>query len=78
MSELHLTPKHPNVKLIELRCRRTGRMTPVAEHLVCPYCSGTRAMIEATGNYADFCDYEPGVDPVQFGFPVSTTRNDGG
>ena len=67
-----------HVKLIELRCRRTGRMYTVAEHVVCPYCSGDASTIETSGDYKAFCEFEAGVDPVQFGFPDSTTRNDGG
>ena len=30
----------PGMKVKVLRCRRTGQMFEVAEHVVCPYCSG--------------------------------------
>jgi hypothetical protein len=66
------------LKLKELRCRRTGRMYAVAEHVVCPYCSGDAAVIEAGGDYDRFCEFEAGQDPVQFGFPADISRNERG
>jgi hypothetical protein len=65
-------------KLKELRCRRTGRMYTVAEHLTCPYCSGKAEDIAAGGDYECFCEFEEGKDPVTFGFPDGTSRNEHG
>ncbi len=66
---------HGKVKLELLKCRRTGQMFSSAEHERCPYCSADAATIERSGNYLEFCEYEAGVDPVNFGFPGDTSRN---
>jgi len=58
-------------------CRRTGRDFDLAEHQKCPYCYGHAEDI-ATGEHEKFCDFEPGVDPVSFGFPGTTTRERNG
>jgi hypothetical protein len=59
------TPKKPP-KLQP--CPRVGSARGADEHLACPYCFGREAEV-GTGERAKFCDYEPGVDPVCFGFP---------
>jgi len=56
-----------------VRCRRTGQDYEPAEHVRCPYCFGSEEDV-ARGDPARFCDYEPGVDPVSFGFPEESTR----
>jgi hypothetical protein len=62
-----------HVKLKALRCRRTGRMNTVQEHLICPYCSGTAESITRAARYSDFCEYET-TDPINFGF-IDSSRN---
>lgn len=57
----------------ELQCRRVERSYRVEEHLRCPYCFGKREDIRA-GHYECFCDFEPGVDPIVFGFPETHGR----
>jgi hypothetical protein len=54
-------------------CRRLATLRTVEEHLGCPYCFGKRAEVEA-GDRSEFCDYQPGVDPVTFGFPENSGR----
>ncbi len=49
-------------------CPRTNRETPVTEHSRCPYCFGDRPRINS-GDRQRFCDFHPGEDPIQFGFP---------
>ena len=49
-------------------CRRLERPLPFREHLDCPYCFGNKADI-STAEHACFCDFEPGKDPIHFGFP---------
>ncbi|GAB4138021.1 MAG: hypothetical protein Fur0037_03520 [Planctomycetota bacterium] len=55
-------------------CRRLQRMLPVAEHERCPYCFGKAAEVEQ-GCYDKFCDFKPGQDPINYGFPPDTSRN---
>ena len=52
----------------EVVCRRLKRPLPVGEHKNCSYCFGDVGDVE-TGEYARFCDYEEGKDPICFGFP---------
>jgi hypothetical protein len=49
-------------------CRRTGQEYDCNEHVRCPYCFGEEKDVE-TGDHEQFCDFEPGKDPVSFGFP---------
>ncbi len=63
---------HVHLKL--LRCRRTGQMLEVDAHAECPYCSGTAEAIRKTGQYRDFCEFHPGEDPLNFGFPADAER----
>lgn len=51
-----------------IRCRRVDARYTVAEHQACPYCFGQASSV-ATGDHTTFCDYQPGKDPVHFGFP---------
>jgi hypothetical protein len=60
-----------------VQCHRTGREFDLAEHQKCPYCYGQREDI-ASGDHEKFCDYKPGVDPVSFGFPGDSSRNQRG
>lgn len=57
----------------EVPCRRVQRSYEVEEHLRCPYCFGTQDEIR-TGDYRCFCNFEPGVDPIAFGFPGTPAR----
>jgi hypothetical protein len=54
-------------------CRRINRLQTVDEHKTCPYCFGRRADV-AQGDHEQFCDFEPGVDPIVFGFPPDAGR----
>jgi hypothetical protein len=61
-------------RVLELLCRRTGQKVPPEEHEACLYCFG-RACDVQTGIHERFCGYEPGKDPVHFGFPPGTSRD---
>jgi len=61
-----------------LRCRRTGQMFNVPEHARCPYCFADDETIAKRGDYADFCDFDPEKDPINFGFRPDSTRNENG
>ena len=63
-----------HVRQQSLRCRRTGRIYDVEEHVQCPYCSADAETIEKSGSYDDFCEFRPGEDPVNFGFKPDTDR----
>ena len=62
-------------KVKKLKCRRTGQMFTVAEHVECPYCSGDEATIESGKPYDEFCEFQRDKDPINFGFPPDSTRN---
>jgi hypothetical protein len=62
------------VCLKTLRCRRTGQMYRVEQHVECPYCSGDEETVRRGGSYKNFCEFRPGEDPVDFGFPPDTDR----
>ena len=70
------TPPEPSehVQLKTLRCRRTGQLYRVEQHVQCPYCSGDADTIRRSGKYQDFCEFHPGSDPVNFGFPPDSDR----
>ena len=65
-------------KVKKLKCRRTGQMYTVAEHVQCPYCYGDGAAIEegqetweaGSGNKITTADH--------FGFPPDSTRTQRG
>jgi len=59
-------------RLVE--CRRTGQAYDVEEHLRCPYCFGEKNDV-ASAKHGRFCDFEPGKDPINFGFPENSSRN---
>ncbi len=61
---IHIDPAPP----AEVFCRRLERALPVGEHTDCPYCFGKKGDVQTT-EHARFCDFEPGKDPIQFGFP---------
>ena len=65
----------PKAKLV--RCRRTEQAFSIEEHTKCPYCFGKLEKI-ATGEHSGFCDFEPGKDPINFGFPGDDSRNERG
>lgn len=49
-------------------CPRLSRARGADEHLACLYCFGREEDV-STGVRARYCDYQPGVDPICFGFP---------
>lgn len=56
-----------------ITCRRLNVTRSVEEHLACAYCFGKEADV-AEGRPQRFCDFQPGVDPVCFGFPEQSER----
>jgi len=60
-----------------IACRRTGQIYDLTECPRCPYCFGDDADV-ASADPASFCDFHPGVDPVNFGFPVDNLRTERG
>lgn len=60
-----------------VHCHRTGREFELDVHKGCPYCYGDEEKI-ASGDHEQFCDFKPGVDPVSFGFPGTSSRNERG
>ena len=74
MSETPEQEPLPKMKVKKLRCRRTGQLFAVSEHVVCPYCYGEEKTIEQGGEYKDFCEFKPGEDPINFGFPPDSSR----
>ena len=55
-------------------CRRLEKKLAVHDHADCPYCFGKKGEI-AQGEHGEFCDFKPGEDPINFGFPPDTSRN---
>lgn len=49
-------------------CPRVQRDLSHEEHKACPYCFGEDAEVRS-GELGSFCDFKPGKDPVNFGFP---------
>jgi len=60
-----------------IRCRRTGQDYSTGEHGRCPYCWGEKKDVEA-GDHQEFCDYDPKKDPISFGFPPDSSRQQNG
>lgn len=67
----------PKLAEARIRCRRVDAYYTPEEHKDCPYCFGRLEEIGG-GEYAKFCDFKPGVDPICFGFPDDTSRNQQG
>jgi len=65
--------RNPEQKLV--RCRRTDQAFSVEGHAKCPYCFGRLEKIES-GDHSGFCDFEPGKDPINFGFREDGSRYD--
>lgn len=57
-----------------IHCLRVDAIFTVAQHKDCPYCFGKVADV-ATGRHRDFCDFQPGKDPIVFGFPDDKGRH---
>ncbi len=57
-----------------VHCVRLNQARTASEHRDCPYCYGKNAEVQS-GDRSHFCDYQPGKDPIQFGFPEGTTRD---
>ncbi len=55
-------------------CPRLERSRSLREHARCPYCFGGRRDIQL-GDRRGFCGFEPGRDPVTFGFPETHGRH---
>ena len=69
--------EEPEARLTRLRCRRLERQLELTEHQRCPYCFGPLREIER-GRYECFCDFRSGVDPIHFGFPPDSQRQQSG
>jgi len=54
-------------------CRRLLRPQRLSEHRRCPYCFGAPDDIRSA-DHQRFCDFQPGVDPLAFGFPPGVGR----
>jgi len=54
-------------------CRRLERPLTISEHLDCLYCFGNKTEVR-TADHDCFCDFEPGKDPINFGFPEGYGR----
>ena len=61
------------VEDIRVTCRRQSTERTLDEHLSCPYCFGTAEDIKSR-EHARFCDSDPKLDPVVFGFPENFRR----
>jgi hypothetical protein len=66
----------PRLRIVAVKCPRTGCMRTIEQHRACPYCFGTVGDILAVDRRR-FCDYQPRVDAVCFGFPEAMTRYNG-
>jgi hypothetical protein len=67
----HPETKKPEMKLLPspvMFCRRLQRTLLIADHKTCPYCFGDEQDVRS-GDYARFCDFKRGEDPVNLGFP---------
>ena len=62
------TPDGVGYRVTKVMCHRVGRQLSIAEHEKCPYCDGDPKHIK-TAKHEYFCDFKPGEDPVNFGFP---------
>lgn len=60
-----------------VRCVRTGQDYDLSTHAECPWCHGSQADL-STGDRSRFCGFEPGKDPVNFGFPPDSSRTQRG
>jgi len=58
----------------EIPCQRVQRPLSSRKHLRCPYCFGDENAVKA-GKHADFCEFNPDRDPVNFGFPQTHGRH---
>ncbi len=56
-----------------IRCRRVDAFYSPEEHARCPYCYGKESDV-STGEHGRFCDFKPGEDPINFGFPTDRGR----
>lgn len=72
----HKPGSAPSEEEQRVQCRRVDQARTVEEHRSCPYCFG-RAADVASGERPRFCDYQPGADPVTFGFPPGSSRDGG-
>ncbi len=54
-------------------CRRLDAKRTMKQHVECPYCFGSEQEI-ASRDWQRYCSFEPGVDPIVFGFPSDCLR----
>jgi hypothetical protein len=66
------TMEEKGYKMTRVWCRRVERMLELSEHEGCPYCFDEKKV--ETASHDDFCDFKPGEDPVNFGFPEDRGR----
>ena len=66
-------PPQPESDSGHVECRRTGQSYAPSKHERCPYCFGTAADVVPCA-YENFCDFQPGRDPISFGFPEDGRR----
>jgi len=59
---------------IDVFCRRLQKRLPEQEHLECPYCYG-RVDDVRSKEHERFCDFQPGEDPIVYGFPTTHGRH---
>jgi hypothetical protein len=78
MEEKPKDEARPAIRVKTLRCRRTGQTFDVPQHARCPYCFADDDTIAKSGDYEDFCDFDPEKDPINFGFRHDSTRNENG
>jgi hypothetical protein len=62
------TPDGVGYRVTKVMCHRVGRQLSIDEHAKCPYCDGDPKHIK-TAKHESFCDFKPGEDPINFGFP---------
>lgn len=73
MSRARRRATEPAGPPVHVACRRTGRPLAPAGHLACPYCFGDAGTV-ASADHERFCDFQPGKDPLAFGFPQDAGR----
>jgi hypothetical protein len=59
-------------RVTKVWCRRLEQQLPLAEHKECPFCFGKHEV--GSAKHELFCDFKPGEDPTNFGFPEDKGR----
>lgn len=68
-----MSDEQPNTPVF---CLRNHTSKDAEEHMACPYCFGKKREVIEGGERRAFCDFDPDQDPVTFGFPTGTSRNE--